>query len=528
MAGSKDNGTRKGEGAPKGKAGESDPKPVKPKPAAPISAEARDTQRNPQKNPRKDAKKGEGGPPHLKGRISKPMHRALARASVSVRFDRKLAVHDVNGSLMHAAMLREASVLTKKEHRTIRKGLLSIRSRILKGGFRFDPALEDVHMNIERALIDMVGPVGAKLHTGRSRNEQVVVSELLYCRHEAKAIGKMLERLIRALLREARHSGEHFMPARAHMQPVQPSTIGHHLLAHSARFMRDLRRLKFFHLDYTVLPYGSGALSGTGFRLCPVPCELHLFNNHLCRLRPNSMETVASRDAPLVFMSILAILATGLSGLGEELVLWSSREYAYLSLSDDLTTTSSMMPQKKNPDGAELLRGKCGRTIGNLLSLLVTLKGLPLTYDRDLQEDKEPLFDSVETLRLALPLAAAMLGGITWDFGRLHGASDLPYSGASDIAWHLAGKGVGDEEAQAQARALAAWALSEGKALRDAGPEALARLCPKADPDFLGTLRPEAQFARREGLEYQDYGPELLDRVGKLESELKLHTLWLR
>jgi argininosuccinate lyase len=423
-------------------------------------------------------KPGPKGPAHLKGRIRDAMAGPLADASVSVSFDRKLAPHDIAASKAHAALLHQAGLLSLGELKQIVWGLDEIGGRIERGEFAFDPALEDVHMNIERALIELAGPVGAKLQTGRSRNEQVAVAERRYMRHEAADINLMIIDLMLALIRRALDFPGHVIPAYSHMRRVQPVMLASVLMAHAEALARDRERLRNCASLFPRDPYGSGALSGTGlpFPESPGPLRgLGLGSGYY-----NSMDVVASRDIPLTLMSALSVLAVNLSRLGEELVLWAGSEFGFLSFPDSLSTTSSLMPQKKNPDGAELLRGKSSRLIGNFLTLLVVVKGLPLTYNRDLQEDKEPLFDSVETVKLMLPLATALVEGAVFDFTRMRDAAQDVCGELEALSGYLAGAGVPADQAHAYAAGLASFALRKGRALGELSPEELLALYPPA------------------------------------------------
>jgi argininosuccinate lyase len=421
----------------------------------------------------------------LKGRLSGRTDPALEAASVSVDFDYKLALYDIEGSLAHAEMLRAASIIDEEDADGIKRGLEALRAAIVGGGFKWDPALEDVHMNIERALTDRIGAAGAKLHTARSRNDQVALDEALYLRDAAAEADKGLRRLREALVKKAFDAADNPMPGYTHLQRAQPVLVGHHLMAYYHMLSRDRARLAGLRGRLDTLPLGSGALSGTGL---PIRPEVVAKRLGFSRLAPNSLDAVSSRDLVLEYLSFAAILMTHLSRLSEDVILWCSKEFSFASLPDSLATTSSMMPQKKNPDGAELIRGKAGRTAGNLVSLLVTVKGLPLSYNRDLQEDKEPLFDTCETLSKVLPLAARIIEEIEFDYEAARLAADDPYVAATDLADHLVLQGVPFRLAHEQVGRLVAKACSLGKPLRELSDNDVWEFCPMAASRFAQTL----------------------------------------
>jgi argininosuccinate lyase len=428
----------------------------------------------------------------LKGRLAQRVDPALERASVSVGFDRKLAKHDLAGSRAHARALLKAGLLSPEEHAALADGLDRLEERLET--FVWDPGLEDVHMNVEKALTDLVGPAGAKLHAGRSRNDQVALDERLYLMEAGAAVGRDLRRLRAVLLTRAEQAGPAPMPGYTHLQRAQPILLAHHLAAYAQMLARDQERLNDLRPRLTVFPLGSGALAGTGLPVDPRAAADEL---GFAVLAPNSLDAVASRDHLLEFLAFGAITMVHLSRLAEDLVLWCSTEFGFASLPDSLTTSSSMMPQKKNPDGAELVRGKAGRTVGNLVALLTTVKGLPMSYNRDLQEDKEPVFDTVETLQMALPLAARMVEELRFDFDRLRAAADDPFAAATDLADHLTRRGLPFRRAHQAVGALVAHCAARGAGLRDVSPQELAAFCPEADPQILERLTLEALLAAR-------------------------------
>jgi argininosuccinate lyase len=432
--------------------------------------------------------------PFLKGPLAQLPDETLQRISVSVGFDQKLALNDLAGSLAHAKMLQQCGLLTEKEFKDISSGLQKLSKLVKSNEFEWDEDLEDVHMNLEKALTDMVGPVGGKLHTARSRNDQVALDERLYLIQAAGDIGAKLRNLRKVLVKRAKEAENAPMPGYTHLQRAQPVLLAHHLLAYYQMLTRDQARLNDLRPRLEVMPLGSGALAGTGL---PINPDIVAHELRFSVLAPNSLDAVASRDHLLEFLSFGAILMTNLSRLAEEIVLWCTSEFGFAALPDSLTTTSSMMPHKKNPDGAELIRGKAGRTFGNLIALLTTVKGLALSYNRDLQEDKEPVFDTVETLNLVLPLAAKLVSGLKFNLDRLKQAANDPYVAATDLADHLVLKGVPFRQAHQAVGSLVAQAVSKGMPLRNLTDKEVKQFCPKADAGILSKLTLERLLEAR-------------------------------
>ena len=365
---------------------------------------------------------------------------ALVRAyGESVSFDWRLYAHDIAGSIAHAGALAAAGLLTGEERATIEVGLRAIEGEIAAGTFQFRPELEDVHMNIEAALTARIGPAGAKLHTARSRNDQVALDLRLYLRAEIGAIREGVRGLQRALVELGGRYPEAVMPGYTHLQRAQPVLFAHHLLAYVEMLARDDGRLVDTARRLDVLPLGSGAIAGSTITL-----DRRLVADALgfSRVSDNSMDAVSDRDFACEFLSAAAIVGMHLSRLSEDVILWATSEFGFLRLSDAFTTGSSLMPQKKNPDVAELTRGKAGRLYANLFRLLTILKGLPMTYNRDLQEDKEAVFDSVDTLKAALAVFAGMLGEARLDEASAARATADPLLLATDLADYLVLRGV--------------------------------------------------------------------------------------
>ncbi|MDR0354508.1 MAG: argininosuccinate lyase [Deltaproteobacteria bacterium] len=439
--------------------------------------------------------KGEG---ILKGRLKSPQASSLAKASVSVGFDRKLARYDIKGSLAHAKMLFAQGLLTKADFDKVESGLKTILGRVEDGTMVWDEKLEDVHMNVEKSLTDLIGDAGARLHTARSRNDQVALDMRLYLIDKTRGFFEELGRFLRVLLDKAMEAGDRPMPGYTHLQRAQPILLSHHLMAYHDMIRRDRDRLRSLYPRLKSMPLGSGALAGTGLPIDPMITAQHLGAGPMFSLSTNSLDAVASRDHMMEFLSFGAILMVHLSRLAEDVILWCSAEFGFASLPDSLTTTSSMMPQKKNPDGAELMRGKAGRTIGNLVTLLTVVKGLPMSYNRDLQEDKEPVFDTVETLELVLPLAEDIVKGLRFNYANLEKAANDPYIAATDLADHLVRKGVPFRLAHEQVGTLVARAMEAGLPLRAVGAKMLKEICPLADEEILDKLSLKTIIAARD------------------------------
>jgi argininosuccinate lyase len=373
------------------------------------------------------------------GRFENANAEITERISASVEYDARLYRQDIRGSIAHASMLCKIGVLTEDERDRIVNGLNEILSEIEAGTFEFSRLLEDVHMNIEYALTQKIGDAGKKLHTARSRNDQVTLDLKLYVRDACVEIRELLLRLIGVLVAKAETHLDVIMPAYTHLQVAQPVRFAHHLLAHAWALSRDVKRLACAVDASMTLPLGVGACAGVNY---PNDRELLRETLGFRSISNNSMDTVSDRDYVLDFLYFAAVLGMHLSRMAEELVLWSTSEFAFVRLSDSVTTGSSIMPQKRNPDVAELIRGKTGRLYGNLTSLMVTLKGLPLTYNRDMQEDKEPLFDSVDTVKLCLEGMNEMIATMQVNAEAMRDAVLSNYSTATDLADYLVGKGV--------------------------------------------------------------------------------------
>jgi argininosuccinate lyase len=379
-----------------------------------------------------------------KGRFHKPAAEIARRYSESVSIDRRLYRHDIAGSMAHAAALAQAGILTSEEREKIEKGLRVIEQEIEAGKFKWNESLEDVHMNIEAALTKRIGAAGAKLHTARSRNDQIALDLRLYVKAEIDEVSSCLRDLQRALLNLAEQHADVVMPGYTHLQRAQPIHFAHYLLGQMEAFARDSERLRDCLTRTDVLPLGSGALAGSTIVLDRESIAREL---GFARISRNSLDAVGDRDFVCELLFCLAMIGMHLSRLSEDLIIWSSSEFDFIEFSDAFSTGSSLMPQKKNPDMAELTRGKTGRLYGDLLSILTILKALPSSYNRDLQEDKQALFDSVDTVRASLEIFAAMLPELKINHARMETAAADPSLLATDVAEYLVKKGVPFREA---------------------------------------------------------------------------------
>jgi argininosuccinate lyase len=378
------------------------------------------------------------------GRFSEPVDDLVKRFTASVGFDQRLAEFDIQGSLAHARMLHAVGILTAADLQAIEKGLAAIVDEIRAGTFPWSVDLEDVHLNIERRLTDMVGDAGKRLHTGRSRNDQVATDVRLYLRAAIDHVQTLIKGLQRALLDLADNHTDTVMPGFTHLQVAQPVSFAHHLLAYYEMLSRDAQRFADCRKRVNRLPLGAAALAGTSFPIDRLMVAKELGFDGVCE---NSLDAVSDRDFAIEFVSAGALLMTHLSRFSEELILWMSPRFGFIDIADRYCTGSSIMPQKKNPDVAELVRGKTGRVNGHLVALLTLMKGQPLAYNKDNQEDKEPLLDTVDTLMMSLAVFTGMVGGITVNADRMRAAAREGYATATDLADYLVKKGLPFREA---------------------------------------------------------------------------------
>ena len=382
----------------------------------------------------------------------------------SLPFDRRLASHDVTGSIAWARALERADVLTGDEEQSIIAGLESIRVELESGDFPFRPELEDIHFNVERRLIELIGPVGGKLHTGRSRNDQIATDTRLYVKDVIAAALTRLNAYCHALLDQAEQGIDVILPGYTHLQRAQPVLLAHHLLAYVEMAERDAGRLRDALTRTDVMPLGSAALTGTAY---PVDREALAADLGFAAVSGNSMDAVADRDYIIEFLSTAALTMTHLSRLCEEIIVWSSDEFGFVRVGGDFASGSSIMPQKRNPDIAELVRAKTGRVVGDLVALLTSVKALPLAYNRDLQEDKEPLFDAADTLLGSLEMMAGMVPTLEFQRDKMRAAAERGFLLATELADYLAAKGVPFREAHGIVNNLVEMAIADGRELRD-------------------------------------------------------------
>ncbi len=428
------------------------------------------------------------------GRFSKDTDKLVEDFHSSISFDQKLYQWDIKGSIAHARMLGNVGVITKDEAEQIIDGLTEILIEIEAGKVVFDPSSEDIHMNIEVLLTNKIGAVGKKLHTGRSRNDQVAVDTRMYLRAEIETIHHLLLDLITTLINLAETHKETIMPGYTHLQRAQPVSFAHHLLAYVEMFKRDCTRLEDTRIRMNVLPLGSGALAGTTFPLDRQQVAKELDFDSVCL---NSMDGVSDRDFILEFMADASISLMHLSRLCEEIILWSSQEFHFIDLDDAYSTGSSIMPQKKNPDVAELMRGKTGRVYGNLMAMLTVMKGIPLAYNKDMQEDKEGLFDTVETWQKCLLVMTPMLKTVTVRQEAMLQAARGGFTNATDLADYLVRKNIPFRDAHSIVGRLVAYCLDEGKNLDDLTLIEFKTFSPLIENDIYQAIAVETCMANR-------------------------------
>ncbi|HMM19653.1 MAG TPA: argininosuccinate lyase [Selenomonadales bacterium] len=457
------------------------------------------------------------------GRFAKNTDRLVEEFNSSISFDQRMYKEDIAGSIAHARMLAKCGIIAPEEADGIVAGLTGILADIEAGQFSFEVALEDIHMNIEKRLTERIGPVGGKLHTARSRNDQVALDTHLYLKKEIAVIGRLLCDLQQAILTAAQANGDVILPGYTHLQRAQPILFAHHLLAYFFMLARDFARLRGVWDRTDLMPLGAGALAGTTF-----PIDRHAVADELKfgAIYDNSIDAVSDRDYILEFLSFASILMVHLSRLSEEIILWSSSEFAFIQLDDAHCTGSSIMPQKKNPDVAELVRGKTGRVIGHLMALLTVLKGLPLAYNKDMQEDKEGLFDTLDTVKVSLAVYAAMLAGMKVNGARMRQAAGQDFTNATDMADYLVKKGLPFRQAHEAVGKSVRYAIEQGKELQELSLEELKQYSPLVEADILDAIRVERCVAARDS-----YGGTAPDQVraalGRSQAVLAAQRSWL-
>ena len=428
------------------------------------------------------------------GRFTKTTDEMINEFQASIGFDKRMYREDIAGSIAHAAMLEKCGILSEEDCDRIIAGLKEIEKQIDSGAFLFDVGLEDIHMNIEKRLTDAIGEAGGRIHTARSRNDQVALDTHLYVRRETAAVMALILDMQRALVETAEKYGDVIMPGYTHLQRAQPILFSHHLMAYFAMLGRDFDRFAGVYARADLMPLGAGALAGTTF---PIDREFVARQLHFERLYTNSLDAVSDRDYIMEFLAASSILMVHLSRLSEETILWCSREFSFVELDDAHCTGSSMMPQKKNPDVSELVRGKTGRVVGHLMAMLTTVKGLPLAYNKDLQEDKEGIFDAIDTVKFSLTVYARILRGMKVNRAVMKRAVEEDFSNATDLADYLAKKGLPFREAHAVAGQAVHYCIERKKWLADLTVEEFQKFSPLFAADIKDVIRPENCVANR-------------------------------
>ncbi|WP_171165343.1 argininosuccinate lyase [Usitatibacter palustris] len=428
------------------------------------------------------------------GRFGEPLDRLAQRFNASVTFDQRLAEHDIEGSLAHARMLGRCGIIPAKDVADIERGMAEILAEVRAGRFAWSIEREDVHLNIESRLTELVGDAGKRLHTARSRNDQVATDMRLWLRAEIDGLLGVLKALRTRILDIAEQHAATLMPGYTHLQVAQPVTFGHHLMAYYEMFSRDTERLVDCRRRVNRLPLGASALAGTSYPIDRESVAKELGFEGVCE---NSLDAVADRDFAVEFLAAASLSMTHVSRIAEELILWMNPRFGFVKLADRFCTGSSIMPQKKNPDMAELMRGKTGRVYGSLVAMLTVTKGQPLTYNKDNQEDKEPLFDAVDTLRDVLSLLTEMLGGLTVNAERMRAALSEGYATATDLADYLVRKGLPFRDAHEVVAKAVKTAEAAGKDLAELSLPELKAFSPLVGDDVLKFLTPEGSVASR-------------------------------
>ena len=428
------------------------------------------------------------------GRFSEKTHRSVEGFTSSIAIDKRLYAHDIAGSVAHCRVLARAGVITDEEASVLIQGLGRIGREIERGRFEFDDSLEDIHMHIESRLVQEVGKVAQKLHTGRSRNDQVALDVRLYLREQTLAIIDALSRWRRAIVAFAKTHIETVLPGYTHLQRAQPVLLAHHFMAYYEMFTRDSERFSDCLGRINVMPLGSAALAGTTY---PIDREYAASLLDFPRVSANSMDAVSDRDFVIEFLAAASICMMHFSRLSEEMILWSSAEFGFIELSDDFATGSSIMPQKKNPDVPELVRGKTGRVVGDLVALLTLMKSLPLTYNRDMQEDKAPLFDAVDTLGGCIDIYGQMLPRITVNQAAMTRAASRGFLNATDMADYLVARGIPFRKAHSVVGQAVGFALGQGKELHELTLAELRGFSDAIDEDLFQALEIEQVVNRR-------------------------------
>ena len=451
------------------------------------------------------------------GRFEKETDKLVEEFTASISFDKRLYKYDIEGSIAHCMMLAKCKIIKNGEAEKIIKGLRDIKKEIDSGRFKFDIALEDIHMNIERRLIDKIGTVGGKLHTARSRNDQVALDIRLYLRDEIGEIVSLIRGLKKSIVKKAKGNIDVIMPGYTHLQMAQPVLFSHHLLAYYDMFDRDEERFLDMLKRVNVMPLGSAAMAGTNY---PIDRKYVAKLLQFPAVTTNSMDAVGDRDFSIEFLSTSAILMMHLSRFSEELIIWSTSEFGFIELDDSFCTGSSIMPQKKNPDVPELVRGKTGRVYGNLMSLLTTMKSLPLAYNKDMQEDKEPLFDTIDTVKASLLIYSKMIGTIKLNRDRLGEAVFQGFMTATDMADYLVMKGLPFRDAHEVVGKVVSFCIKSHKLLSDLTFHELQKFSKSFKKDIFSFIKTEKSVDRKDVIGGTSKR-QVLMRIAEIEKIIK-------
>ena len=448
------------------------------------------------------------------GRFTEETDKLVYNFNASITFDKKLYAQDIEGSIAHVVMLAKQGVLTKEEKDEIVKGLTGIRQDVENGTLQITEEYEDIHSFVEANLTERIGETGKKLHTGRSRNDQVALDMRLYVRSEVLTVDDLVKKLLTTLLRLMEENTETYMPGFTHLQKAQPVTLAHHIGAYFEMFKRDRLRLKDIYERMNYCPLGAGALAGTTY-----PLDRYYTANLLGFEGPtlNSMDSVADRDYVIEFLSALSTIMMHLSRFCEEIIIWNSNEYRFVEIDDSYATGSSIMPQKKNPDIAELIRGKTGRVYGALMSLLTTMKGIPLAYNKDMQEDKELTFDAIDTVKGCLALFDGMIKTIKFNHSVMEKSAMMGFTNATDAADYLVGKGVAFRDAHGIIGRLVLYCIEKNCSIDDLSIEELKSISPVFEADVYEKISLKACVDKR--LTVGAPGPEAMRKAIQIEKE---------
>ncbi len=453
------------------------------------------------------------------GRFTESTDEMVERLNASIHFDKRLYAQDIEGSIAHLEMLASESIISEEESAALKKGLLQVKEKIESGSMAYSDALEDIHMHVENELGKECPDISRKLHTGRSRNDQIALDVRLYLKDEISEILGLFKKLQKEIAKLAKSNLDVVMPGYTHMQRAQPVLFAHHMMAYFEMFQRDVRRMEDCLERTDAMPLGTAALAGTTY---PVNRELVRKLLGFSKMAENSIDAVSDRDFVMEFISGASIAMIHFSRLSEELILWSTSEFDFIRISDAFTTGSSIMPQKKNPDVSELVRGKTGRVVGNLMSIITLMKSLPLAYNKDMQEDKEPLFDTADTLKACIDIYTRMIPHITVKRENMYKACTQGFLNATELADYLAVKGMPFRDAHSAAGKAVARAVEKGCELQDLSVEEFQRFSSLVEKDIYEYLTVESMIRRRisyGGTGYDNVRNAVEKALSKLEEQ---------